>query len=266
MSEIIESTKIESYLVKRRKFRGIVDEILSMGEDWKTTFNKIIFPQHYLSFPLVKEKERLFQRIDKIMWHDLFQDLPFFQIMSEERKKKIYKSLEISQYDYDHENNQVAEFTEENINFQIEAMYSQRGEMFLDKIEEVYRGLSWNYKTNDPNKIGKRIIVKFWASTWNDGRDKLRMLEDALCTLEGKAILPAGSKERIENQIPSYGFAGKTGENRFMKAKACKNGNVHVEFKEEALPIIEKFNVMLAKRFPNFLSGKNTGSSGKAFK
>ncbi|WP_289472880.1 DUF4942 domain-containing protein, partial [Klebsiella pneumoniae] len=54
----------------------------------------------------------------------------------------------------------VPEFTVANIEATFAQLYGARGDMFERGVIECFRRLSWNYRTNQPFKFGKRIIVR----------------------------------------------------------------------------------------------------------
>jgi len=68
----------------------------------------------------------------------------------------------------------VPPLTVENIEATFSTLHSARGDMFERGVLAVFRSLSWNYKTNEPFKFGKRIIVddlfhSCGVAPWNRG-------------------------------------------------------------------------------------------------
>ncbi len=54
---------------------------------------------------------------------------------------------------------EVPELTAANIEATFGQLYEARGDMFERGVLQCFRRLSWDYKTNQPFKFGKRVIV-----------------------------------------------------------------------------------------------------------
>src|SRR5262249_1168247 len=89
------------------------------------------------------------------------------------------------------EKQDVPALTIENVTATFAAMYGQRREMFERGVVAVFRSLSWDYKTNNPVKCGKRIVLRYiirsrgwYVST--SGCDKLGDLVRVFRVLDAK--------------------------------------------------------------------------------
>lgn len=75
-------------------------------------------------------------------------------------------------------------------------MNARKMQTFEQGLIDVYRNLSWDYKTNDPCRLGKRIIVSNLLYRWSDGhvsldhssREKIDDLARPFYLLEGRNI------------------------------------------------------------------------------
>jgi hypothetical protein len=69
-------------------------------------------------------------------------------------------------------------------------LHAKRGEFFERGVLAVFRGLSWDYKTNRPQAFGRRIVVKHvldaWGSPDHHATDRLDDLERAMHLLAGR--------------------------------------------------------------------------------
>ncbi len=80
-----------------------------------------------------------------------------------------YRSLEYDNF---------PEISEANILSTFEQLHQNKDEVFERGVINVFKGLSWDYKTNSPCKFGSKIIVNNlvrwdqWGSSyqWNAGR------------------------------------------------------------------------------------------------
>jgi len=158
-------------------------------------------------------------------------------------------------------NNQIAEgevpeLTAANIEATFARLYDARGDMFERGVLECFRRLSWNYKTNQPFKFGKRIILK---SLFNHGSPNHRAaneLDDLMRVfrvLDGKP--EADHRHGIYYLICDAWQARRTeAANDYVHLRWFKNGNGHVTFRRSDL--VNQMNLILAKHFPNALASE----------
>lgn len=86
--------------------------------------------------------------------------------------------------------------TEANILSTFEQLHLNKMDVFERGIINVFKGLSWDYKTNSPCSFGKKIIINNLVShnrwgfslNWGWRRDQLADLERMLFLLDGKPI------------------------------------------------------------------------------
>ena len=122
-----------------------------------------------------------------------------------------------------------------------------------DAVEEVFRNLSWDHKTNSPIAFGNRVIGRHFEYF----ADLYRIFH----LLDGKpqpadkwtfrTILEDAAKNQVAGFRPSYGEIVPTGSwisIPFMRYKQFGNGNIHVEFTRPDL--VEKMNQMLGQKYP----------------
>jgi hypothetical protein len=122
--------------------------------------------------------------------------------------------------------------------------------MFHRGIIRAFEGLSWDYKTNQPFKLGKKIIVGYMSGYYpNCGGPKLTDLERVFRILDGEPEL-ADYSRTIEGQ--ARGTFGKTYpywiETEYMKIKIFGNDNGHVEFLRPDL--VQELNRIIALYYP----------------
>ena len=89
-------------------------------------------------------------------------DGPAWQYLMKESGLRTFMDAEArSKWDNQIHEGDVPELTAENVRATFGALYGSRGEMFERGVLECFRRLSWNYKTNEPFKFGKRIILNY---------------------------------------------------------------------------------------------------------
>lgn len=136
-------------------------------------------------------------------------------------------------------------------------LYDNRQQMFENGVVEIFRRLSWNYKTNEPFKFGRRIVLSYilqadrWGGAYPRNCDQLDDLERALYVLDGK---PEPDHRQSIGTIVRSKIYGKewSAETDYFALRWYKKGSAHVTFKRPDL--IGKLNSILAARYPNALA------------
>ncbi|CAK0539426.1 methyltransferase domain protein [Burkholderia pseudomallei] len=150
----------------------------------------------------------------------------------------------------------VPEFTVANIEATFAQLYGARGDMFERGVIECFRRLSWNYRTNQPFKFGKRIIVRCLLSSGSPNHRVTNELDDLIrvfCVLD--------SKPEPDHRHGAYVLVSEVrqarqteAEHDYFHLRWYKNGNGHLTFKRPDL--VEKMNQILAKHYPNALASE----------
>ncbi|WP_414442413.1 DUF4942 domain-containing protein [Burkholderia sp. 22PA0106] len=149
---------------------------------------------------------------------------------------------------------EVPELTAANIEATFTQLYGARGDMFERGVLQCFRRLSWDYKTNQPFKFGKRIVVKYLllqGSINHRVTDELDDLIRVFSVLDTKpepdhrhGAYPLISDAQRARQVET--------ENDYFHLRWFKNGNGHLTFKRPDL--VNKMNQILAKHHPNALA------------
>ncbi|KAB1579678.1 DUF4942 domain-containing protein [Serratia marcescens] len=191
------------------------------------------------------------RNIDRSIWRDLMKKSGMLSLMDAQAKEQWYNSLE---------KDDIPEISEENILSTFEQLHRNKGEVFERGVINVFRGLSWDFKTNSPCKFGKKIIVtglvKFdrWGFSLNWGwqRDRLADLERMLMLLDGKPV--PDNREDISRRLGNHIHALRGSahyEDEMFVIKYFQKGTAHITFKRPEL--VDKLNDIIAKHFPSAL-------------
>lgn len=94
------------------------------------------------------------------------------------------------------EGDDIPAISEANILSTFEQLHQSKDEVFERGIINVFKGLSWDYKTNSPCSFRKKIIINNlvihnrwgYSLNWGWRRDQLADLERMLFLLDGKPI------------------------------------------------------------------------------
>jgi hypothetical protein len=191
----------------------------------------------------VEEAIRRF--IDASAWQYLMAESGLRTFMDAATREKWRKALS---------EEKVPELTEANIEATFASLYSARGEMFEQGVIACFKSLSWHYKTNLPQKFGKRIVIAHMTGYYSSSKcDQLDDLMRVFHVLDGKPEPDhRGGMYALLSNAGAF-YRDKTGkcENDYLKLKWFKNHNAHIEFRR--LDLVEKLNGIIAKHFPNAL-------------
>jgi hypothetical protein len=186
--------------------------------------------------------------VDAAAWRYLMQESGMRSLMSASKRgefdDQVSKSL-------------MPELTREAVYATFGALHESRAEMFDQGVIECFKKLSWEYKTNLPQKFGKRIIVSYLTYTYginSTAADRLDDLMRVFHVLDGKpeadhrhgCYVQLGTAFREQTAWP------KSYRNDYFELRLFRNGNGHLCFTR--LELIDAMNAIIARHFPNALA------------
>lgn len=155
----------------------------------------------------------------------------------------------------------IPPLTRENVTATFEVMHAARGDMLDRGVIECFRNLSWNYKTNQPFKFGKRIILGYLFSTYGSGKqrwlslnhgqaNRLDDLMRVMSVLDGK--IEPDHRHGVSSAIGAAHRAGLwQWSGPYFAIRWFRKGSGHVTFTRPDL--VDQLNQILAKHFPRAL-------------
>ena len=194
------------------------------------------------------------RNIDRSIWRDLMLKSGMMALMDAQARDQWHKNLE---------EGDLPAISEANILSTFEQLHRNKMDVFERGIINVFKGLSWDYKTNSPCSFNKKIIVNNLVShnrwgfslNWGWRRDQLADLERMLFLLDGKPIpdnrgdVTTRLMEHIRDN-PSKDVY----EDDFFSIRYFQKGTAHIIFKRYDL--IEKMNDIVAKHYPGMLAAR----------
>ncbi|HEN1278005.1 TPA: DUF4942 domain-containing protein, partial [Escherichia coli] len=192
------------------------------------------------------------RNLDREIWRDLMQCSGMLSLMDAQARDTWYRSLEYDNF---------PEISEENILSTFEQLHQNKDEVFERGVINLFRGLSWNYKTNCPCKFGNKIIVNNlvrwdrWGLHLITGQqaDRLADLERMLHLFSGKPI--PDNRENITIHLDEHirSLQGKECyEDEMFIIKYFKKGSAHITFRKPEL--VDRLNDIIAKHYPDMLA------------
>lgn len=180
--------------------------------------------------------------LDQSMWRRAFDLTGFKQLMDAEVVAEFERSL----------SPKPPEFTEANIRSTFLELHQQAGHMFQRGIVNVFKRLSDDYKTNAAErfKVGRKTVMQYMVvSNFRTGlqinygyaSDRINDIDRVIKTLDGKQFKP----RELESAMNSAFASRAPFEDDYYRAKAFKNGNLHLEFRRADL--LDQLNDQIAE-------------------
>lgn len=195
------------------------------------------------------------RNIDRGIWRDLMKKSGMLSLMDAQARDQWYNSLE---------KEDIPAVSEENILSTFEQLHLNKGEVFERGVINVFKSLSWNFKTNSPCSFGRKIIVTGlvkcdrWGFSLNWGwqRDRLADLERMLMILDGQPVPDnrADVTRRLGDHIHENGHSTSYEDETFA-IKYFQKGTAHITFKRPEL--VDKLNDIIARHYPGALASSS---------
>ncbi|MDA5483297.1 DUF4942 domain-containing protein, partial [Yersinia intermedia] len=193
------------------------------------------------------------RNLDRGIWRDLMKKSGMLSLMDAQARDQWYRNLE---------GDNIPAISEANILSTFEQLHQQKDDVFERGIINLFKGLSWHYKTNSPCRFGKKVIISNlvscnqWGFTLNHGyrRDQLADLERMLHLLDGKAIPDnrGDVTSRLYEHIRANSQMAKDYQDDYLHIKYFMKGSAHLTFRKPEL--IDKMNDIVAKHYPGMLA------------
>jgi hypothetical protein len=190
------------------------------------------------------DAQQIRRELDASMWRRALDLTGFKQLMDAEAAAAFEKGLSPN----------PPEFTEGTIRATFLDLRMKAEPMFRRGVFNVFRYLSDDYRTNqkEPFRIGRKVIMSSMISEGYSTRgglrvshgyasDKLNDLDRVFTTLDSKPF----QARSLESAMAVAFEKMEVFENEYYRAKAFRNGNLHMEFKRQDL--LDKVNEQIAE-------------------
>ncbi|MBD8181820.1 DUF4942 domain-containing protein [Pantoea agglomerans] len=192
------------------------------------------------------------RNIDRSIWRDLMLKSGMMALMDAQARDQWHKNLE---------EGDLPAISEENILSTFEQLHLNKMDVFERGIINIFKGLSWDYKTNSPCSFGKKVIINNLVShnrwgfslNWGWRRDQLADLERMLFLLDGKVIPDNRADISINLMNHIRNNPGKdVYDDEYFSIRYFQKGTAHLTFKRAEL--VDKINDIIAKHYPGMLA------------
>lgn len=263
-TDMICSTSIERIVTGRNTALVQIETLIQQLDDI-TTLTRSIGGKTALDWAMKQEfrcgcwlmekpetaMKAITRNLDRSIWRDLMKKSGMLSIMDAQARDQWYNSLE---------KDDIPAVSEENILSTFEQLHLNKGEVFERGVINVFKGLSWDFKTNSPCKFGAKIIVTGlvkcdrwgFGLNWGWQRDRLADLERMLMLLDGKPVPDnrADVTHRLSDHIHENRHSNRY-EDEMFTIKYFQKGTTHITFKRPGL--IDKLNDIIARHYPGAL-------------
>ncbi len=193
--------------------------------------------------------EEMRAQVDATFWNKLMQDSGAWSFLDAKRRAEWRKMIEGASRGDRVKSESIPVFDGPTIEATFLKLHSERANMVIDGVCQVFRELSWEYKTNRPVEFGPKIIVSGCAG-WSYCRaDKIDDLSRILHVFDGKP--EPDHRETFSRKIGVAGGSKIELSDDYLRVVRFKNGNAHVWFKDGAH--VKQLNKIIAQRYPDCL-------------
>ncbi|MBX9335379.1 DUF4942 domain-containing protein [Serratia sp. IR-2025] len=264
-TEVICSTSIERIITGRNTALEQIDALIRQLDAISTLTNSIgggtaqdwgMRPGHRYDCWFTEKPETAMKAItssiDRDIWRDLMNKSGMLSLMDAQARAEWHNSLE---------KEDIPAISESNILSTFEQLHKNKGEVFERGVINTFKSLSWDYKTNNPCRFGKKIIVEGvvkhdqwgFGLNWGWQRDRLTDLERMLLLLDGKPI--PDNREDVTRRLGDHIHSKRSStyyEDDMFAIRYFQKGTAHITFKRQDL--VHKLNDIVAKHYPNMLA------------
>lgn len=263
-SELINSTNIERIITGRDTALVQIEQLiqqlnafsqLTTGIGGGNAADWAMKQGHRYDCWLMEKPEKampaITRNIDRSLWRELMLKSGMLSLMDAQARDQWHLNLE---------DGDLPAISEANILSTFEQLHQSKAEVFERGIINVFKGLSWDYKTNSPCFFGKKIIISSLVThnrwgynlTWGFRRDQLADLERMLFLLDGKAIPDNRADISINLMNHIRDNPGKdVYDDTYFSIRYFQKGTAHLTFKRPEL--VQKMNDIIAKHYPDQL-------------
>jgi hypothetical protein len=199
-----------------------------------------------------RAQDAIRKTIDGKIWHRLMLDTGMYTLMSTRQREEWDRQL-------DGEN--MPEITLDTVLATFNQLHASKNDTFEQGVIDLFKSLSWDYKTNSPCRFGKKIIVSRFMDSYSSGRiyfgtlgrSKLDDLTKVFYLLEGRNVPDYRVSEgaKFSEYFERERFCGAVYEAEYFSMRYYMKGTAHITFKRPEL--VERINDIVARHYPEML-------------
>ncbi|PXV70881.1 DUF4942 domain-containing protein [Pantoea sp. PNA 03-3] len=190
--------------------------------------------------------------IDGKIWDRLMSETGMYTLMSNKQR---------SEWDKQVAGKDMPEITLDNVLNTFRQLNASKGDTFTQGLIDIFKSLSWDYKTNNPCMFGKRVIISplldvhrgGWITFSSDGHTKIDDLARPFYVLEGRNVpdYRVSDGARLDEFFKANQFNGEVFECDYFTVRYFKKGSGHITFTRPDL--VDEINNLVARHYPGML-------------
>lgn len=202
-----------------------------------------------------RAQEAIRKTIDGKIWHRLMLETGMYTLMSTRQR---------DEWDRQVSGENMPEITLDTVLATFNQLHASKNDTFEQGVIDLFKSLSWDYKTNSPCRFGKKIIVSRLMESDSSGRNYLgtpgrSMLDDltkVFYLLEGRNVPDHRVSEgaKFGEYFEREGFSGAVYEAEYFLMRYYMKGTAHITFKRPEL--VDRINDIVARHFPDMLPSR----------
>lgn len=263
-SELVPSVAIDRIIAVRREgVRKYIDALAMLheakalfsaisGENTTCNFGQCVFDAVRSASNPRRDEKTIKKGIDVDIWRYLMKETGMITLMS----RKQHDEWETQLY-----SDTMPEITLETVLATFKQLNASKVSTFEQGVIDVFRALSWDYKTNNPCRMGNKIIVSRLLETWGKGyirasHSSVAQLDDLakpFYLLDGKNVPDSRVADGVAftSFYDREGFSGAVYEGEYFFVRYFKKGSGHIVFKRPEL--VDQINAIVARYYPAML-------------
>lgn len=212
--------------------------------------------------PLQILMERITPAVDAACWTQLMTPSGLWSFIDSKRRVEWNEAIRLGAglRDTGKATAPPPTLTAENVAATFQSIHAERGQMLNEGLLALFRGLSWDYKSNLPVCLAPKLILKGhfeaqdrFSTSWYPDIRSSNQLDDLI-----RALCQADGKPEPDSRSGSRRFAGAqdmTGApwEPYFELRRFKNGNAHVIFHKHAMGLVDKLNARISELMPGAL-------------
>jgi len=193
--------------------------------------------------------------IDRKVWDRLLSDTGMYTLMSSKQRDEWDRQLN---------SKDCPEVTFDTVLATFKQLNADKAATFEQGVIDVFRSLSWDYKSNSPCRLGKKIIVERFLNTWRNGHSSFtwegqQLLDDLarpFYLLDGKNVpdFRAGEGQKYADFFRTGNKISELCDLEYFTVKGFAKGTGHIVFKRPDL--VNEINDIVARQFPGMLPSR----------
>lgn len=202
-----------------------------------------------------RAQDAIRKTIDGKIWDRLMNETGMYTLMSTRQRDEWDRQLS---------GENIPEITLDTVLATFNQLHASKNDTFEQGVIGLFKSLSWDYKSNNPCRFGKKIIVSRLMDSYSSGRihfstlgrSKLDDLTKVFYLLEGRNVPDYRVSEgaKFAEYFERERFSGAVYDAEYFSMRYYMKGTAHITFKRPEL--VDRINDIVARHYPSMLPSR----------